>query len=188
MRLFVATPLPPEAVEAIEHIAAKVRSSMPSAGWSRPHAYHITWAFLGDHEEAVLEPLEASLQRLHVLHAVPARIAGAGFFPTISRARVGWLALAPAEELKEIAAATRQAVSEAKVSFDEKPFVPHLTLVRMRQPWKRKDLELFIREMGALEATALIDHLSLFRSELHPNGAIHTELARVRLTLRPGSE
>ena len=182
MRLFIATPLPADAVEAIEHAASRIRSRLPAAGWTKPHGYHITWAFLGDHEESVLNELEASLQRLHALQSVAARVAGAGFFPTIARARIGWLALGPSEELKTIAAAARQAVSDVNISFDDKPFVPHLTLVRMRQPWKRNDVELFIREMGSLDMGALIDHLSLFRSELHPGGAIHTELARVKLT------
>jgi 2'-5' RNA ligase len=182
MRLFIATQLPPETAGAIEKAATLLRQTLPARGWVRPGAYHITWAFLGEHETSAIEPLEASLHRLsQSLHSVPTTIAGAGFFPSISRARVGWLALAPADELRAIASAVRQAIGVAHVSFDEKPFAPHLSIVRMRQPWQRDDLELFVREMGAVETTVLVDHLSLFKSELHPEGPVHSELARVRL-------
>jgi RNA 2',3'-cyclic 3'-phosphodiesterase len=180
MRLFIATQLPAAAVETIEATGEKLRGRLPRSGWVKPDRFHLTWVFLGEHEESAVERLDAALRRLSA-HAVAARIAGAGFFPSISRARVGWLAVQPAEQLEEIAAAARHAVTEAHVAFDAKPFVPHLTIVRMRQPWKRPELELFVREMGAITAAAPIDHLSLFRSELLPEGAVHTELARVKL-------
>jgi 2'-5' RNA ligase len=73
-------------------------------------------------------------------------------------------------------------VASCGVSFDAKPFKAHLTLVRIRDPWRPADTERFLQAVGAAgEIRFTIDRISLFESRLLPSGAVHEELASFRL-------
>jgi 2'-5' RNA ligase len=181
MRLFIATPLP-AAAEELQPMVERIRPILPPASWVRPSSIHLTWAFLGERDSSVVERLEASMNRiLKSVPAVPIHLAGCGFFPTPRKARVAWARVEPAAELARIAAAVRKAVTDAHIEYDEKDFKAHLTICRPREPWPPDAIETFMREMSGLESRGVIDYVSLFQSELHPEGARHIELARVRL-------
>lgn len=183
MRLFIASNFSNAAIGAIEVAVARVKPRVPKASWLKPEAYHLTYAFLGEHPESVVEPLRAALERrLADASAVVARIGIPGFFPNEKRPRVGWLAVEPNDSLQAIAREVRAAVRDAAVAFDEKPFVAHLTLVRMREPWNRRETEAFNAEFAKLRAPeSRIEAVTLYSSELGAGGAVHTPVASLHL-------
>ena len=183
MRLFIASNFQVATVLAIEAAVARVQPRLPRSSWLKSEAYHLTYAFLGEHPESVVAPLSASLRKhLGDVSRIETRVGEPGFFPNEKRPRVGWLAVDPDLPLKSIGDRVRASVQEAHVAFDEKPFVPHLTLVRMRAPWNRRDAENFLVELGTLRAPAsTIDAVTLFASVLGSGGAIHTPVATIRL-------
>lgn len=183
MRLFIATGLDEPAAGRLERGFAGVRTRASRASWVSTHAYHLTYAFLGDQEQEVATSIGDALVRS--LSGVPryhGAISEAGFFPNERRPRVGWLAFEEPAPLTAIAVAVRQTLDLHRVDYDRKPFKPHLTVVRIRDSWTSNDVQMFgnaCRAMGRIEV--VVDRVSLFRSELRPAGAIHHELAGVVL-------
>ncbi len=127
---------------------------------TRAESIHQTLAFLGDCEPARLAEAETAAGRV-----LPRR-----FELVLDRAavwdhnRIAWAgATAVPPELDALVAELRGALAAARFTFDRKPFVPHITLVRKT------------RHGGALPALEPIrwpvDGFVLVRSELRPDGS-----------------
>lgn len=160
-----------------------MRARLPKSAWVGRDAYHLTFAFLGEHDVAAVPLIASAMESAtSTLAAIDARLEGGGFFPNERRPRVGWVAVEPREPVVAIADAVRAELAERGVSFDAKPFKPHLTLVRIREAWKDHDVALFREAAGAVGAIPFrLDRVSLFESQLRPAGAVHTELAHCDL-------
>ena len=53
MRLFIATTFPPEILRPLNECLDKLKPKLPSASWIRPETQHLTFAFLGEQDEAI---------------------------------------------------------------------------------------------------------------------------------------
>lgn len=128
-RLFFAL-WPDEVTRAkLDQIATALHASW---GGRRMHrdTLHMTLAFLG----------ETPLSRLDALRELAATISGEAFMLRLDRPgcwqhnHVGWLGLAPAPPaLMQLVVDLRQAMTASKLAFDDKSFVPHITLLRNAQ-------------------------------------------------------
>lgn len=182
-RLFIAAPLPESTKRQIELVIAPLRQRLPLASWTRAESFHLTFAFLGEQDEAIVDPLGDELSR-HLRDQVGFEVvvAGCGFFPSPRRPRVAWVGLRPEAELQRMAQGVREALRARNVEFDRKAYVPHLTLARLRERWSNRHVRKF---MGALEEfssePARVDSVILYKSQLSPKGAIHTPLRTSRL-------
>lgn len=183
MRLFIAWSISPAAAREIARVVLPLKERLPSASWVRPEAYHLTFAFLGEQSEDLVAALEKSLAPRLLRHlAFDVRLSFPGFFPSPRRPRVGWLAADPAEPLVAIAKDVGARLKDAGVELDEKPFHPHLTLVRTRDRWTARHTEIFLRALDGFRVDAgRVDHVSLFSSRLEPSGAVHSEVGRIPL-------
>jgi 2'-5' RNA ligase len=176
LRLFAALELPAEATAALEDF--RDRAAEPAL-W-RPVAadsLHVTLAFLGATDPALVEPLGAGLEAV----AGPAprlRLAGALLLPP-RRARVLCAALDdPDTELAALQARLSEALAATGAYAPEaRPFRPHVTVARLRRglaaPRVVDELPEPIEFHG--------DALTLFASRLSPSGSRYQPLARVPL-------
>ena len=145
-RLFVAVPLPAEAMRAVAALVEGVRAADGAAlvgpsgatgrghdvRWVRLDGLHVTLRFLGPtvdpgHEEVgrAVEEIAATASPFDI------RLAGAGAFPDPSRPRALWLGIADgAPELATLARALNTALVDRGWSPDDRPFRPHLTVAR----------------------------------------------------------
>ena len=190
MRLFIAHRIPEDLAEAVVSRIKRIRGECADATWTKAHAYHITFAFLGEQSEGILAALQTELaSRLTGIHPVEAAIEGLGFFPSERRPRVGWLSVEPAEAISQIATRVREALTTAGITFDEKPFHPHLTLVRPKAIWGARDIT---KLRAALEGherwQSVIESVSIYQSALSAQGATHTELRRIPFTAQVGGQ
>jgi RNA 2',3'-cyclic 3'-phosphodiesterase len=178
MRLFIATSFPEPELRAISDRLAKVKSRLPSASWVRPETQHLTFAFLGEQPESLLQKLAPLVEsRLASLPRFEGRLHGGGFFPNRRHARVGWVGVEPEEPFRAVADTVRSAVKEAGVALDRADFRPHLTLFRIRDRWPPTCTEVFIGALQDYESEPFpVDGVTLFASELNPKGAIHPPL------------
>jgi RNA 2',3'-cyclic 3'-phosphodiesterase len=183
MRLFIATHMPEAVTGPLNDVIRPLRMALPNASWVRAGSEHLTYAFLGEHEESAVDSI-AKHVRAHV-HALPgfeAVLRGSGFFPNARRPRVCWLGMQPAEPFSHIADAVRAGLREAAITFDDKPFHPHLTLVRIRDPWRLEDVARFENTFADFESAPIaVTHASLYSSKLTGAGAVHAELVRFDL-------
>jgi 2'-5' RNA ligase len=102
-------------------------------------------------------------------------VVGLGLFPERGSPRVLWLGLELPQPMTELQAACEASAVAAGFSRETRPFSPHLTLGRWRDRAARPELPAV--ELGPVA----LDTLVLFRSELRPDGAVYTELARFGL-------
>jgi 2'-5' RNA ligase len=183
MRLFVATNFPGEVLRELNERVAKLRPRLPAASWVREETQHLTFAFLGDQPEPLVEQLAAPLAA--ALAQVPrfeARLRASGFFPNPRHARVGWIGLEPEAKFVEIARVVRGVVEANGVKLDGGDFKAHLTMMRMREGWPPASIDLFTRSLKDYTSEPFrVDTITLFSSQLHPKGAIHTPLRALPL-------
>ncbi len=135
MRLFIAIELDDTVKNAIK-AAADALSLFGSGSFSPKDAYHITLAFLGERENA--STVKALMDRVE-------------FSPfTVSTANLGnfgstyFVSVEESLPLKDLQAQLTEALKAADVWFEEKPFKPHITLVRRFE--KRGEPFVFVPE------------------------------------------
>ena len=162
MRLFVALAPPPAALDELEAAVAPLRPRGPGLRWTSRDAWHITLAFLGDVSETAAARLTPRLERAAARHhQFRLAFAGAGAFPSASRARVFWVGLNGDDgEVAGLAASVAAAARRAGASPPDegRAFRPHLTLARCRVP---------------ADARALVDALSAYRGTAWPTDRVH---------------
>lgn len=170
MRLFIAATFPEGVLRALNEDVEKTKPRLAYASWVKPESQHLTFAFLGEQDEAVVE-------RIHIDPGprFEATLHGCGFFPNRRNARVGWIGVDPAEKFIDLAARVRSAL--AGIEFDNKEFRPHLTLMRIRDRWPPLATEMFesaFRDYRS--APFMVSNITLYSSRLTPQGAVHTPL------------
>lgn len=183
MRLFIATTFPESVLSDINERVARLKSRLPSASWVRPESQHLTFAFLGEQEESLVDRVTPELERrMGAVGKFTATLSGAGFFPNPRRARVGWVGLDPRQPFCDVASAVREVVTKIGVELDRADFRPHLTLMRLRDAWPPASIEMFERAFRDFSSAPFaVDTVTLYSSRLHPSGAIHTPLRNIAL-------
>jgi len=137
VRLFVALVPPPEATAELDAVLAPLRPDWPGLRWTSQDAWHVTLTFLGEVNASLLEPLAVRLARAAGRHPPQdAAIGGAGAFPSAAKARVLWAAvIGDRKALTALAWSAAAAARRAGAPPDEvRPYRPHLTIGRCRQP------------------------------------------------------
>jgi 2'-5' RNA ligase len=180
-RLFIALPLPEPLRQAILPWQRAAQRLLPEGlRWTPPEQWHLTLRFLGDvdPEEVPLltEALQTACAGQRILRL---SFEGCGCFPSPDRPRVLWLGLAGELAALETFQSRVQQLTASWGQREDRPFRAHLTLARIREasPAARQGLARVLPRLPvppALPWTA--DRVVLFRSELHPQGAIHTPL------------
>ncbi|HEV7768260.1 MAG TPA: RNA 2',3'-cyclic phosphodiesterase [Thermoanaerobaculia bacterium] len=176
MRLFIATKFPAVVLRDLNDRASKLKPRLPPASWVREETQHLTLAFLGEQPEANVDAVTpAFTAALGKIPAFEARLRGCGFFPNARHARVGWIGLQPDANFIVLAETVREVVEANGIKLDSVEFKPHLTLMRIRDPWPPASIELYMKSLREYESAPFtVDSVTLFSSQLSPKGAIHT--------------
>jgi 2'-5' RNA ligase len=133
--LFFALPVPAGVAAAAGRVQDELRRAAGSPRLPALADLHVTLAYLGRLDLASAPALLALAAAAGARHApFPLRTGGLGGFPRLASARVLWLGFAPQPALDALVADLWAALAAAGVGFDGKPFQPHLTLARFREP------------------------------------------------------
>jgi len=183
----VAVPLADAALRAA---LARTRAALSGARdlrWVRDEQLHLTLRFFAD-----LPPERAAAvaQAASAAGASAApfdlEVRGLGRFPAHGPLRVVWAGLgAGREALVALAGSLARELEAREFPAEERPFAPHLTLARARDPRGSKEnartVAAFAPSVGAFGAQR-VDGLVLFRSDLGAGAPVHTPLGRFPLT------
>lgn len=106
---------------------------------------------------------------------------GVGVFPDLRAPRILWVGVEGAE-LFELHERVQECLIKLAIKPDQRPFSPHISIGRMKQPTalqrlSEKVLSLGQHHFGFSEVSKLI----LYRSDLTPRGSIHTPLGEIAL-------
>lgn len=180
IRAFIAVTLAESVIEEIAKIRALLQQARGDLRWTRIESLHLTFKFLGDIHHSQVEPILGALHEV-VSARPPLRIVaqGLGAFPTLKRPRVLWLGLR-GEGLAEIHEAIEAALAPLNFPPEDREFTPHLTLGRVRSLRGWEGVLAIVKEhANTLFGESLIDRVTLYRSELRPEGAIYTSLGSI---------
>ncbi len=171
-RAFVALEIAAPMRERIAGVMGDPRRHIQDVRWAPVEQLHLTLRFLGDSTPSQLERVERGLaEAVRTCPQGAATVAGLGVFPERGGPRVLWLGLTLPDEVIALQHACERIAVAAGFEAERRDFRPHLTLGRWRGPARRPDLPPV--DLG----TTPLEHVILFRSELRPQGAIHTPLA-----------
>lgn len=184
IRAFVAATVEDAVVRRRLAGARSLLPPVPGVRWIPEGQLHFTLKFLGDVEDESV-PVAREAIRAVATGAGPFDLAleGLGAFPPRGPARVLWAGCgAGAAALSALAAAVEDAFVARGFPREARPFSPHLTLARVKDPDAGHRLA---RALASLPpepfGTVSIREVVLFRSELTPRGAEYEELFRVAL-------
>ena len=169
--------------EALARLRAAL-SAAPDLRWVRDEHLHLTLRFFADlpadRADAAAEAVEAGCREAgpFVLE-----IRGLGRFPSHGPLRVVWAGLGEGTgSLSALAGAIGRELEGRGFPRDERPFAPHLTLARARDPRGSRPAARLVASLaptiGRL-GTQGVDALVLYRSELGAGPPVHTPIRRV---------
>ena len=181
-RLFIAIELPPSVRQRLKSHIDHLRHAVPEAraSWVREENLHLTLKFLGDTRLTKVEGFSQATQRAASRVGPFEMIIGScGAFPTNGKPRVLWIGIEdPSGQLALLHQALEDECAQAGFAREQRPFHPHLTIARLRQPQGSRRLAEVHKEMGFDRETVVVSDLALIRSELRSEGSRHSVVAR----------
>jgi RNA 2',3'-cyclic 3'-phosphodiesterase len=143
---------------------------------------HVTLKFLGETEvNLVPDILELVKEEAAALEPCQLTIAGLGVFPHAQRPSVVWAGLEGAQTLTALAVDLGAGLELMGFPRESRPFVPHLTLARIKAKPPESLGALLSRHAKTKFGAATIEQVELIRSELGPEGSRYTVLGTARL-------
>lgn len=180
LRVFLAAELPRDARDVLAASIEELRKQEDDGvRWADPASLHLTLKFCGEVPEDRIEELtQRCAARARGVEPFEVAIAGLGAFPSAREARVLWAGVVDGvSELARMARKLDTACTKLGVERERRPYQPHLTLGRLRQP-RRVAVEKLV---GPERIAFRVGEVVCFQSRLSPRGAEHVPLARLPL-------
>jgi|Deesub1362A_J573_1020465.scaffolds.fasta_scaffold00034_8 2'-5' RNA ligase len=183
LRCFISVELPPDLRSSLYRATSALRESCSRARWVPPENLHITLKFLGNVKARAIPGLVALLkEHLAPFAALEVELQGAGAFPSPQRPRVVWLGVREPRALQALQQAVEAAAQQAGFSPEERPFVPHLTLGRLKEPRACPSLSQSLSTLKEAPFGKIrVDRVCLMQSRLSPQGAQYSVVAQIQL-------
>ncbi|MGQ0701692.1 MAG: RNA 2',3'-cyclic phosphodiesterase [Gemmatimonadales bacterium] len=174
MRLFVAVPLPALALDQASSALRSLRKHEWPVRWVRDDGLHITLKFYGEVTadraaaiEEVLRHAAAGIRRLTL------GLGCGGVFPNAQRPRVLHLQVQSSPDLELLQDRLERASAELGFAPEGRPFVPHITLGRVREGHRLPADAMRRLEGVPAVASFEADRVVLFESRLAPDGPVY---------------
>ena len=174
MRLFFALPLPPDVRAQLVAWQSVWSQTVNNVKWVEEVNLHLTLKFLGEVSPRQLPSVAAAAREASGKHSrFTLHVGSAGVFPHPQRARILWAGLKDRDGyLTRLQQHLEQLLADLGFPGDTKPFTPHLTLGRLRQP-KAVTLPAF----PAINKVVPINNVVLYESILTSSGPRYQILA-----------
>ncbi len=171
-RIFIAFGLTDSQKSQIIDRLKVVKRSFTGVKWVRDDQLHVTILFIGEVSSSIFNECRerfrkalSNASRFNVFYS------GVGVFPPIGKAKVLWVKVEASRELYSIHSSLATVFADI-VEKDKRPYIPHLTLGRVKKGLRRVDVERFINKGKGLWAErAVVESVELYSSLLTPSGA-----------------
>jgi RNA 2',3'-cyclic 3'-phosphodiesterase len=181
-RVFVAVDISDEAREKVEAYIETLRREFKQirVGWDKPEKLHLTLKFLGDTDEKQLIELEKISAEISAeITNFKLQIVNTGVFPNTRNPRV--LGIDVKDEAKSLAKINdRLEAGGEQIGFarDRRAFVPHLTIGRVREPHKARELANKHLQNGFEPVEFMVSEIVIYESRLLPTGSVYSDVSR----------
>jgi 2'-5' RNA ligase len=168
IRLFVALSPPP----AVRARLLALQGGVPGAKWAQEDNLHLTLRFIGEVDEPAFADIAEALGEVEA-PAFTLQLAGVGQFGDRKRAYALWAGVRASEPLALLRGRIETALSRAGVPRDDRKFLPHVTLARLKDA-KADRVAAFLAEHGLFESRPFeVASFALFSSQLRHTHALH---------------
>lgn len=148
--------------------------------WVPRANYHCTLNFLGEVENEKVSVLEAILHDVASTHsAFELKLQGVDAFPETSHGRVLYVGVQNSKHLRSLQEELSSALKANDFLFEERPYVPHLTIARLRNPRNLIDTLSPVKNQNF--GTVAVHKVSLFESKSGGAFPVYKELMNVPL-------
>ena len=180
-RTFVAIELDAAMRALLERRIARLRQVAPGVRWTDPAKLHLTLAFLGELNDALLAAaMEATEVAAREARPFRVELGQSGFFGPKWAPRVIWVGVGG--EMAELLAVHGALARELEVrgfAGEERPFSPHLTLARLKEQVAPETLGALLRAIETPirrsdSGRMWVERLSVMKSELAQPSARYT--------------
>jgi len=182
IRAFIAIALPRPVQQKLDEVAHSLKNEQTQAvRWVMGKNIHLTLKFLGEVEDTKIEAISHVIQ-VEGQNVKPFEVSasGVGTFPNLRRPRVIWVGVQAPPALSELANAIDQGTQQLGFQGEERSFSPHLTLGRVSQNASPLEVQAIAQVLSTARIGTLssftVTHVTLFRSDLQPGGAVYTPL------------
>jgi RNA 2',3'-cyclic 3'-phosphodiesterase len=188
LRLFIGITAPPEWKAALTEWRRKIQAQFSDSfgRWTAESNLHLTLRFFGSVEETEVLAIAKKVQAIATVSEQLSLTPGPfGCFPSNSRPCILWLGFKGATDgLIQLESDIRSATAQFGQPPEDRPFHPHLTLARLKEPTRRdRDfISELIRKPTPIEVPVWQIHgLELIRGQPGPAGSVYTTLATMPL-------
>jgi len=181
-RLFIAIDISEEVREAATDYIDRLSNFFPGAPvkWERPENLHLTLKFLGSTEDtAIYKVNDLVMQVAKSTGRFEIEIGGTGAFPSARSPRVLWLGVNdPSGSIGQVANRINSECERLGFEPESRPFQPHLTLARIRDPRNVGELcrEHVNNAFGPIISPCR--ELVLYESRLRQNGSTYSTVLK----------
>jgi 2'-5' RNA ligase len=134
MRLFVALPISSHLREQLASFLGELRQADAKPRWVNPENLHVTLKFIGHCADERLADIARALEKIPPRPQIALGIRGIGLFPNDRRPAVVWAGIQAPPELASLAGQIDEVLAPCGIARETRPFVPHLTLARLKEP------------------------------------------------------
>ena len=188
MRVFISVDLSDQAKKEIGKLLKKLVKKGWDVKWENSDKLHQTLVFVGfvDNKK-LLEIKETCRQVVKKLKPFKISFKGLGVFPDFDWPKVIWIGLKG--DLKNLAfleKTVRKELSNKGFSFSEKPFVPHITLGRIKRIRlaQRREIGRQIKALRKLDlkSEVLVDKIIIYESRLPRLGSKYFPIEKIKFS------
>lgn len=145
--------------------------------WATPEQLHVTLRFLGETPEEQLTTASARVaEQIKTIPALTVEVGHVAAFP-ISRPHIIALMFRLSTELATLVRTIEDTVNQCGFMPEPRPYLPHLTLARLRNAKSLPALNHGV----TIPKTLMVKEVILFRSETGPRGSVYTPLHKFQL-------
>jgi 2'-5' RNA ligase len=183
IRTFIALDLDDSVRHFLAEVIHQMAQELPSIRWVDPQGIHLTLAFLGYlTDERLAEAMQAAKATAPQAISFEIRLSHLGVFDTLLHPRVIWAGIdEPTGALQQLHLALNRELEIRGFTVEKRPFSPHFTLARIKEPLKPDERQSLLRLLKETKIASLspyrVDRLSVMRSELLRSGARYTHLS-----------
>lgn len=185
MRTFVAIEVDEDcrrniatSVEQMEHVVESVK-------WVDPQIAHLTLKFIGQLDEDDVPHAVGTLREVAAhSHPFTMDVAGISAFPNENSPRVIYACIGEEDGIlsKLASDVDHHLADELDVERDNRDFIPHITLGRLKNNQSCPPVKELAREAGNSDFGKVdVSEIVIMKSDLTPRGAVYTPLERIEL-------
>ncbi len=133
MRFFLALEIPDQEKPKFQAIQQKLQEILPQARITNSDKLHLTFAFIGEQPDSMLEPLTQVLQQaakgIAPFEITPAYIDG---FPNIHNPKIIWAGVkGDIDKIVILRERIKDGLERLHLDMDERRFVPHISIAKL---------------------------------------------------------